>query len=527
MIEIDHEKDLKFEDCKENSLFDKDNSNSLYETPGKKSLRTSVESDGEFFSPQKKYLFRETPLRALYQNGQTPFKETRPSSVFGKRKSYSVKKSASNQSAIKESQDSNPRETFDMKNIETVLEQIKDDFVCSYESDNEDLNTTLKNDEDQAGEKIENIENSDSNSAIEVLESDFREIEALDLKPNETQDDNEPMNDKSLRSSYVVKSPILVPKRSLSVHFEASCSKTIKTPEVSSVPEEITPISVIDTKASKIKNRRGTPMFASKNLKDKISASKDRLARFQKYVKRFSRTPCREDDENVEPAEKNEKEQVTVSPKKNDIKIAKSKSINRLTVSRPSTVPIQRFVSLAEITNNFFRSARIYEPHNYSKNKRSTTKPRSPKLLTAQRCQACRKNLDELDSKTQQLKSVEPVAKNTNVNDETKSTIQRIKRTFPLLNARKKTITKAHTPLFQTDLRLKIYHQKHPNQNEEIVRDQSKSTFHARPMPDFKKLQAKADRKFREQTENRHRVIKAHPFSFASRSISTTSNKIN
>lgn len=72
------------------------------------SLDESNEILDEYFSPEcKHYSFRQTPLRALHKSGGTPFKESRVSAIFGKRKSTHTKKTVN---------------TFDLSSIENALD---------------------------------------------------------------------------------------------------------------------------------------------------------------------------------------------------------------------------------------------------------------------------------------------------------------------------------------------------------------------------------------------------------------------
>lgn len=457
-----------------------------------------ADSDAEcFYSAEKGnndqfnsvYLLRGTPIRALYSLGGTPMKETRPSNLFSGRKSKRFAKRANlnlNDTIVNEpvveTKDALDLSTLDdvIRDIETVTKPETDVTIIN-EVNVDSTGVVIAESVDVPLIHVED-DNKDDNETDVENNLEFKAVNTDELN-DEHKKSEESMN-KSVRSSYIVQSPVVV----RNVHFGSAGKKDIE--------QNVTPPNLVSKINNKIKTRQATPMFQT-------NMPKDRLARIQKYIKRFSRTPTNE-QENLKPETNVCKTEV--KPNKNvafkETKMKKtttSTTLNhRLTISsRPSTVP--RYRSLAEMSSNFLLSTRNYEPPKIKLDKSGKlplTKPRAPKLLTMQRAQSFRmktKPETEVDAP-----KVEP-KRQTIAPRKTVTTLQKVKP------------TKAVTPKFCTDIRQRIWNMKHVKQVEPKTEPANNCVFKARPMPNFKKPTAAAT------INDKHRLIKTKPFSFDSR----------
>lgn len=96
-------------------------------TPSRESFASSEDNE-TFHSAKKTWNFRETPLRSKSINGATPYRESRPSSIWGGRKSRRgtpFKKSlvATENTICNESISTN-RDTFDLSALSEATREI-------------------------------------------------------------------------------------------------------------------------------------------------------------------------------------------------------------------------------------------------------------------------------------------------------------------------------------------------------------------------------------------------------------------
>lgn len=297
-------------------------------------------------------------------------------------------------------------------------------------------------------------------------------------------DESLPVN-KSNRLSYVVKSPAVVNKPS--VHFNLSTLPD-------AIPDDnVTPVA--NEKNYKVKNRQPTP---------------GRVERIQKYIKRFSGTSNKQDNKKMAEHNKENTIKEEMAPKCEIVKEElKAKHLNKR-ISKVKVPPLRpqsvarfnrstvqrsevRFVSLAEFSNNFCNSVRKYEP-TIAHLKNKITKPKSPKLWTSKRVHnncpkpATINNKEELNNVNKPKPT--KTAATTTANKNYQSRLYLNPKTKLPFN-KKKSLTKAQTPIFCTDIRSKIYKSKHDDKDSKM--EEPKTTFHARPMPNFKKIHARAE----------------------------------
>lgn len=332
----------------------------------------------------------------------------------------------------------------------------------------------------------------------------------LDQDLSSQNDESLPIN-KSNRLSYVVKSPVVVSKPS--VHFDLSTL-----PDV--VPDG-TP-GTVEIKNCKVRNRQPTP---------------GRLDRTLKYIKRFSGTPNKVDKKvevtevkmtdnvkaEIAPTDTNINLQTKDDQKENEKPKEESKPkqlISKKNVSMVKVPPVRpssvlafkrsfvpksevRFISLAEFSNNFCNSVRTcskYEPTIRSKTMKKT-KPKSPKLWTSKRVHNnCPKaaivteNKIKLNNVNNQKTKPKPTTTTTmaikKINNHQSQILAKPKGKILVSFNKKKSLTKAQTPIFCTDIRSKIYNSKHDDQDKK--QDEPRQTFRARPMPNFQKIHARA-----------------------------------
>lgn len=435
-------------------------------------VKSDSESDSDCFFSAKKdtkhstgYSLRETPLRSLYCNGGTPLRETRPSNIFGSRKSrrFTCLKKEESKAVAKE--------TYDLSSLNDAIEDIeankRDDLCESVLADSEETK------EEQS-------------TVVESVEFKIADTEELN---DDHQKSEESMN-KSLRASYVVKSPVVVAVRT--VHFDGQSN-----PEENLTPENSRP------PASKIKTRQATPMFQMPQDRKNL--------RFQKYIKRFSQTPTKEAVSGGKNVPATEVKRVTIKTEEPKPTLTSKSSSrpttlnHRLTFSARHSKSVPCFRSLAEISNNFLSTARIYKPTLVKLDKSGKlplTKPKSPKLLTMQR--STRPPPPPPPRAADQPDAPKPSRK----------TIHSVQSVV----LKKKPPTKAITPKFCTDVRQRIWNRKHnPASKESVGQGESEFVFKARPVPNFRRLQSLNANRVKQQTNERHRMIKAKPFSFESR----------
>lgn len=523
------------ESIKENVM--DESSQSFYQTPDLKLAKTMS---------NVVYELRQTPLRRLHQNGNLPYRETRSNvGEFNKRKSYSHRKSMKTIRFDKEFE----TQTFDFSQMSEVLDGVTNDNGDCQLSNQEKITTDTVDDKQNNDETIADkpdtngainedllSENEDLLSENEEPEDNFHEISTDDLEqPKSSIVDN--VNERSeidlnpdqsfKRQSYLVTSPVV---RIVIADNEKEClPENIESTDIMKTPS---PMNEAEQRKLKIKNRKPTPMFGIlRNKKNTETTTKKMVTidndRSQKYWKRFSRTLNQDDDANDkttidEQSDENEKpknvavvvdgkenrKQVTIEDSNKDVtpQPKKSlstnnisrKSLSMATINRLSTLPqrilserkSQRYMSMAEQTQRFLHSARQYQPKGvWQRNK--LTKPRPPRLLTAIRSE-CRRKIEAESNRIATLTSSSSIE--TTDSEATIKSAKPIPPKIPSIQQQlkkpiKRQLTKARTPIFCTDYRSKIYQLKHRNDQQD---GNQPGQFRARPMPDFKKIQARA-----------------------------------
>lgn len=426
------------------------------------------------------------------------------------------------------------------------VQSQQEEMIPTEPSNNneDDENGMQKNSNEINDESMDGVSNitNDVVVVVEDLLSETEQEETMDnfheISSDELKEPAQSNVDQSCkRHSYLVKSPIVRfnddEKESstnvLAVSFDVD--GMIKTPSTLNVDEE---------KKLKIKNRKATPMFIfkkhgiinNKNKNDEtvtkskpmvMNISKDRS---KKYWKRFSRTLNQDDDKqddanndkkeldhhddkqstknvNLVIVDKENREPVTPKSKKVTKKTMSIDTINRLT-ALPKRIqterPSQKYVSMAEQTQRFLNSARQYQPKTLWQ-RHKLTKPRPPLLLTEIRSKSRRRIEIETESnRVQSTTTSSSSSLETNAVAQQQPPAKPIAE-IPLIKSMKikskRPLTKARTPNFCTEYRSKIYQLKHRNDNGNGKTSSSTNqppppvVFRARPMPDFKKIQAR------------------------------------
>ena len=342
----------------------------------------------------------------------------------------------------------------------------------------------------------------------------------------------------SQRLSYVVRSPSI-----RVVRFE----EDFIVPKANENDEQLTPTLKSKSSASskKLQTRQPTPMMQSTTKKSSETLNHQR----KNYFKRFSKTAVKQESGQVQNLkasyltnknDKNKKQANTLTSKNNFTKVrrtlgvksfwlrnSKKPSLSRsksatsalltsTSVSQVDNIPYQ---GLAVLNNKFMNSVRNYSQFVVSTPK--LTIPKGPCLLTEKRLGVKKYNtvlsLHNDINKEFVAPVIKPVASNKPVEKTT--------------TALTKRFTKAISPHFSTDARIKVWHLKHDTQSQvdgcsqttQKSNNKSAPIFKARPAPNFKKLQANEEKRKKEALLKAKQAIhtsKVVPFSFESRAHS-------